>query len=147
MRIQRPKAGVDEGDMTPMIDIVFQLIAFFMVLVNFTDAEQDERVKLPSSELARPPDGLMEVPLTLQLTKSGTVIFAGEEVPVEAMDHYLLREAQIIEAQGNTVAEATVIVRAHEEAQTGKVQELIKKCQENRFEKFALRAKQEEESG
>ena len=34
MRIQRPKAGVDEGDMTPMIDIVFQLIAFFMVLVN-----------------------------------------------------------------------------------------------------------------
>ena len=131
--------------MTPMIDIVFQLIAFFMVLVNFTEAEQDERVKLPSSELARPPDGLMEIPITLQLTEAGTVIFAGEEWPVEAMDRYLLREAQIIEAQGKAVAEATIIVRAHEEAQTGKVQELIKICQDNRFEKFALRARQEED--
>ncbi|MDP6717396.1 MAG: biopolymer transporter ExbD, partial [Pirellulaceae bacterium] len=29
-----------EGDLTPMIDMTFQLIAFFMVLINFTQSEQ-----------------------------------------------------------------------------------------------------------
>ena len=40
-------------------------------------------------------------------------------------------------------SDATVIIRAHKEAQTGKVQDLIKICQENGFEKFALRAKED----
>ena len=29
--------------MTPMIDMTFQLIAFFMFVVNFSEAEQDDR--------------------------------------------------------------------------------------------------------
>ena len=41
--------------MTPMIDIVFQLIAFFMIVTNFEQTQADERVKLPADELARPP--------------------------------------------------------------------------------------------
>ncbi|MFN7292338.1 MAG: ExbD/TolR family protein, partial [Pirellula sp.] len=43
-----------EGDMTPMIDMVFQLIIFFMVLINFSQDDQNEKIKLPSSELAKP---------------------------------------------------------------------------------------------
>ena len=36
-------------DMTPMIDIVFQLITFFMVVINFDAADTDERVKMAIS--------------------------------------------------------------------------------------------------
>ena len=52
----QPKTQVNlvEGDLTPMIDMTFQLIAFFMVLINFTEADQDERIKLPTSVLAKP---------------------------------------------------------------------------------------------
>ena len=39
-------------DMTPMIDVTFQLIAFFMFVLNFSEVDQDQRVNLPSSELA-----------------------------------------------------------------------------------------------
>ena len=49
-------AGILEGDLTPMIDMTFQLIAFFMVLINFSQSEQDERIMLPQSVLAKPPD-------------------------------------------------------------------------------------------
>jgi len=67
MRMDRGRkgAGFAEGDMTPMIDMTFQLIAFFMVLVNFADADQNERIRLPSSELAKPPDRPFESPITL----------------------------------------------------------------------------------
>ncbi|MCA9248676.1 MAG: biopolymer transporter ExbD, partial [Planctomycetales bacterium] len=95
MRVRKKDEGVLEGDLTPMIDMTFQLIAFFMVLVNFSDAEQDQRIKLPSSELAKPPDAPFEEPRYLQLTKDDTVLFAGDEVGVDALEPVLQREKAV----------------------------------------------------
>ena len=64
-----------EADMTPMIDMTFQLIAFFMVLINFTEADQNQAINLPSSELAKTPDFPPEGPVTLQVEKNGNVIY------------------------------------------------------------------------
>jgi biopolymer transport protein ExbD len=133
-----------DPDMTPMIDMTFQLIAFFMVLMNFSEAEQDERIKLPGSLLAKPPEGPVEFPLTMQLTKEGTVLFGGTEQRVEDLAGALTRERTVLELRGDTPANATVIIRADADAQTGRVQELIDICQRTGFEKFTLRAKQEE---
>ena len=133
-----------EGDLTPMIDMTFQLIAFFMVLVNFSEAEQNERIKLPSSLLAKPPEVAAENPLTLQLTADGTVIFGGQEVPYRELPQLLKRERNYMVALGQDPSTTTVIIRADANAKAGVVQELIKMCQEEQFEKFALRAKQEE---
>ena len=47
MRIKSSKPSLVDPDMTPMIDIVFQLIAFFMIVTNFEQTQADERVKLP----------------------------------------------------------------------------------------------------
>ncbi|MGD9649100.1 MAG: ExbD/TolR family protein [Pirellulales bacterium] len=133
-----------EGDMTPMIDMTFQLIAFFMVLMNFGEGEQDERIRLPLSQLAKPPDAPNVWPMTLQLTNVGTVLFNGEEVPVQGIQPLLLRESQVMKVQERDPKEATVIIRADATAKTGQVQELIGVCQspEIGFEKFVLRAKQ-----
>lgn len=144
---KRHRAPESEGDMTPMIDMTFQLIAFFMVIINFTEADQNERIKLPLSQLAQPPDAPLEKPLTLQLTKEGTVLFAGEEVSVADVERYLIRERRVLETLDLTAADASVIIRAHQDAQTGLVQELIQSCQQVGFEKFFLRAKQEDEWG
>jgi biopolymer transport protein ExbD len=132
-----------EGDMTPMIDMTFQLIAFFMVLLNFAEGDQDARIKLPASELAKPPEAALEAPLILQLTEQGNVLVIGDSVPVGNMSNYLRREADLLKLQQKPVADASVIIRADRGTKTGLVQELIKKCQEQGFEKFALRARQE----
>lgn len=132
-----------EGDMTPMIDMTFQLIAFFMVLINFAEGDQDQRIKLPSSELAKPPDAPVEAPLILQLTEQGTVLMGGDRVPIADMTRHLRTEKEIITRQEKRPADASVIIRADRGTKTGLVQELIKKCQEQGFEKFSLRAKQE----
>ena len=143
MRIKRDNSEVLEGDLTPMIDMTFQLIAFFMVLINFTQSEQNENVQLPLSELAKPPDGPLESPITLHLTTDSTVIIGDAEVAAAALGPFLIREANALKVQGKSVADATVIIRADRHAPTGTVQELIKICQENEFEKFALRAKED----
>ena len=132
-----------KGDMTPMIDMTFQLIAFFMVLVNFTDADQNELIKLPSSELAKPPDTPLVSPITIQLTSDDYVIMGADRYPMERLRDALLREKQEIDRDRSS-REATIVIRADREAKTGKVQEVIKICQDTGFDKFALRAKQQE---
>jgi biopolymer transport protein ExbD len=131
-------------DMTPMIDMTFQLITFFMFVMNFSEAEQDDRIQLPLSQLAKPVDGPVEKPITLQLTNTGAVIYAGELIGLEDISGYLEREKSVLADGGRNPAEATVIVRADGAAKTGQVQEIIKICQEKGFEKFALRAKYDE---
>ncbi len=144
MRIKPPRIDeAVEGDLTPMIDMTFQLIAFFMVLINFSEADQDQRVQLPMSVLAKPPDGPLESPIFVHMTANGTAIANGEEHTLEGLRVFLKRERQILALNGKLAAEATIIIRADGAAPTGKVQELIQTCQEEKFEKFALRAKEE----
>jgi len=146
MRVRKKEAEFIEGDLTPMIDMTFQLIAFFMVLINFSDAEQDQRINLPSSELAKPPDAPFEEPRYVQLTKDDTVLFAGEEIPIEKLEPILQREKSVLlRDPDKTTSMVTIIIRADSASKTGRVQELIEICQDVGFEKFALRAMAEVE--
>jgi len=144
MRIKRKKKSSDaEGDLTPMIDMTFQLIAFFMVLVNFSEADQDQRVQLPLSVIAKPPEAPLDSPLYIHMQGDGAVIFAGEDLTLEGLRVYLQREREVLALNNKAAGEATVIIRADGGAPAGKVQELIQLCQEEKFEKFALRAKED----
>jgi biopolymer transport protein ExbD len=147
MRFKRHAHVTAEMDMTPMIDVTFQLIAFFMFVLNFSEVDQDQRINLPSSELAKPPEVAYETPLTIQLTEDEEFIFAGDLLTTDGLKAALLREAQIIKAHPDKkVSDVTVIIRADRLAKTGKVQEIIQLCQQAEFETFALRGKQSNES-
>jgi biopolymer transport protein ExbD len=146
MRFATRELAGSEPDMTPMIDIVFQLLAFFMFTINLSTTEQDQRVNLPSSELAKPPDAPYEHPLTIHLTERGEYIYAGEALAnLGLLRSALLREKQIIERYDvEKLEDVTIVIRADEDARTGLVQEIIQLCQELQFERFALRGKQSE---
>ncbi len=152
MRVKARKIGeAAEADLTPMIDMTFQLIAFFMVLVNFTQAEQDARVDLPASKLAKPPEQVQEQPLTIQLAKiKGSnpsefiALIGGDEIPVgKELEGILQRERRAFGRMGRPAAGVIVIIRAHKDVDTGEVQEVIEICQKEGFERFRLRAKEE----
>jgi len=135
--------GYAQGDMTPMIDMTFQLIAFFMVLINFADAQQQEGIKLPKSTLAKPPDEPPKTPVTLQVSKEGTVFYGGNELNLQSLKTALSRKRDLINVTPDeSMFTATVIIRGDYRAEAGFVQEVIAVCQEVGFEKFALRAKQ-----
>ncbi len=132
-----------EGDMTPMIDMTFQLIAFFMILINFSEGDQNQLIRLPASELAKPPETAPAYPVTLQMTSKGTVFYGVEEYTLDGIIPILQVEKQLVERRGGDYRDTTIIIRADRYAKTGRVQELIRTCQSVGFEKFTLRAKQE----
>ena len=143
MRFSKHLPPRAEGDLTPMIDMTFQLIAFFMVLINFTEADQNEQIQLPTSQLAKPPDSPFEHAIFVQLTKSGTVILSGQEFPLGGLNRYMQRESEFLKLTNKDPADATIVIRADANAIVGTVQEVIQICQEASFETFALRAEEE----
>ncbi len=148
MRIPEPKrSDLAEGDLTPMIDMTFQLIAFFMVLINFTDAEQDQRIRLPVSDIAKPPDTAFIEPRTVHLTDRGMVSFRGDEMPMVEFERHLRRDVQELRNRGKSVTDVTVIIRADKNAMSGQVQEIMQECQRTGYERFVLRAKSPDPGG
>jgi biopolymer transport protein ExbD len=99
-------------DMTPMIDMTFQLITFFVFTLNFSQAVQDDRVQLPLSQLAKPAEGAAEDPITLQLMNDGKVIYTGEPIALDDVGGYLENEKRVMISAGKEPSAATVIVRA-----------------------------------
>ena len=129
-------------DWTPMIDVTFQLIAFFMFTLNLSNVDTDQAIKLPASELAKPTDQPFTYPITAQLRADGVVLLSGQEYTMDAFRIAMLNLAAVQERLRKSPSEVTVIVRADSDAPTGRVQEVIRKCQEARFEDFVLRARQ-----
>ena len=152
---KRPKStsGDIEVDMTPMIDIVFQLIAFFMVITNFEQTQADERVKLPRDALARPPKVKPDDSLTLNIgyernmkgekTDEDPWLFnfggVEQERPLESLE-LLEREVRLYRQKDIDPKTVTIKIRADAEVPTGIVQQLIELCQGAGFEKFAMSA-------
>jgi len=144
MKIKARGPDFVEIDYTPMIDMTFQLIAFFMILINFAEGEQDQRVQLPSSTLAKPPDASADTPITIQMVRDGRIIMNSQLLPdVSALRPFLKNEQYVLQTKNQSEKNATIIIRAHKDAKTGQVQQIIKLCQEIGFEKFTLRAKSE----
>lgn len=143
MRVKSKKVDLAEGDLTPMIDMTFQLIAFFMVLINFAQTESNDRVKLPSSQLVKPPEAPLEFPIILHIAQDGEIILGGDDYTAETLRIGLQRELAVIKAEGKSVDDANVVIRAHKDTAAGDVQEVIRVAQEQKLVNFALRVKED----
>lgn len=145
MRIKKPKSTqILEGDLTPMIDMTFQLIAFFMLLINFSEVDRAEEITLPSSALAVPPEVRPDYQIIMNLEPGGAVIFEGQRIEkIDFMGPIFKQQISAAAREGVTnPVDIAVIIRSHEDTPTGLVQELISKCQESELQSFRLRVKE-----
>ena len=155
MKFKPSDVSPPDLDMTPMIDIVFQLITFFMVINKFDQEESDERVTLPKDQLAVPPAVQRKDSFLLNfgylrnqqgdLTNPEPFFFFGDEqVPLAQVRQRLRQEAQFYQTIGTDMKEVVVEIRADADVKSGMVQELIQMCQEDGigFQRFALKATQ-----
>ena len=141
----RQTAEARELDMTPMIDMVFLLMTFFIFLLNYSDAEQDERVKLPKSELAIPTKVMPVEPLTLQIMADGIILFNGKGYTSVDFPAALGKECRLYDYKKIPRSDITVLVRADRRCSTGEVLDMGKECREQGFDNFRFIAISEKE--
>ena len=135
-----------EPNLTPILDMVFQLITFFMLVINFQAAAVDMSLKLPVVGSARPVDKAAEELLVLNVTNTGEVIVYGQPKDPEP---YLRKEAQMtllkLKGQGKNAKlgdelPTMIVVRADQKTPFDLVNKVLTECQKNGYRKFALRA-------
>lgn len=155
MKFKPAQVSLPELDMIPMVDLVFQLITFFMLINMFEHAEADERETLPRDQLALPPAVLRQNSVVLNfgyvrdqqgaITDTTPYFFFGDErVPLQNIRPRLMQESQFYRTIGTDLDDVTIEIRADSDIPTGMVQELIQMCQEQgiEFQRFALKARQ-----
>lgn len=156
MRLGRLETKVSGLNMIPIVNIVFLILMFFMIVINFQNIKANERIRLPKQSLARPPMVRPEHELVLNFAyqrdaegrriRSLPEVFYNEHfVEVRQIAKDLQMERRVMERlHGPTVMkDITVLIRADSEIPNGLVQELVKKCQETGFTKFMLRPRVE----
>ncbi|MFZ4749767.1 MAG: ExbD/TolR family protein [Phycisphaerales bacterium] len=106
-------------DMTPMIDIVFQLLIFFLVTSQMAEQTRTS-LELPR-EVGEESDEQQQAGITVNVTADGTVIVSDNVVSLEALDR-LVDEA-IAVAGG--VDKLKPIVRADRNCDSARLNEVF----------------------
>ena len=142
-----------EPNLTPILDMVFQLITFFMLVINFKSAALDMSLKLPVVGTASPVKTHGADLLILNIDSKGDLKVYGHSKNVEsyirgeAQASLLLARKEKPEIQMGDELPSMVVVRADRATPFKLLNRVIKTCQDNGFRHFALKAMNKEEGG
>ena len=125
---QPPEEGV-ELMMAPMIDIVFQLLIFFMVVATISDIVGNVRVVLPLTAYAAedvnpPPDRLI-----INIEQDGTYNVGGTPRTLADLRSVIALEAKLTRDPNNpAIANRTILVRVDRSAPFKHAQDVMNLC-------------------
>ena len=141
-------------NLTPMLDMVFQLITFFMLVINFKAASLDLNLKLPVVGSARPVDTKgQNRSLVLNIDKEGNLkavrpARSRSRSSSSGRRSRLMRPAPQPDLQvGQDLPTTGGDSRGPGDAVPRLLNRVIRTCQENGFRQFALKADDQEEEG
>ena len=141
---------VVEPDLTPLLDMVLQLVMFFMLVANFVVEQTNESIKLPDAIAAKSMDANTDKYIILNLTKEGVVQISG--VTLETLkgrseildsmkrkfdtDRRLTKPAEWANGGGRSI----VILRADKDCRFKDVDEVMSAVKEAGYQQIQLRA-------
>jgi biopolymer transport protein ExbD len=104
--------------MTPMIDVVFQLLIFFMT-VSQVSAVNREQLQLPKLEGSK---DQLRTTLTVNISETGELKVAGQSVTIARLVGLVTRE---LDRLGGEASRLTIVVRADERGASRSVNEVV----------------------
>ena len=117
-------------NLTPMIDIVFLLIIFFMVGTRFSEIEQGYEVELPTAAPVEPMSSRPDA-IVLNVSRDGSVAIGDEAVAVADL------QARLEKARA-AYAEQSVLIRGDGEGSYQRVVDVMDICHKAKIHRFSL---------
>ena len=136
MRLKSRQNRINSNvDMTPMIDIVFQLIVFFLVSTTFA-VVPGIKLNLPQSRTA---EGTSVQGITIYAEKNGVMFFNDIEVSMETLGEQLRN----FDTKDTKKEEFPVSLQADDEVTNGTIVKIFDIIRENGYSVINLRTKTE----
>ena len=111
---------------TPLIDVVFLLLIFFLVATKFDEEESALDIQLPQATESTP---IWSQPqsLVININRKGEYFVSGKNISAEDLKNLLQT------CWENPLADSSVVIRGDERAPFGSVVEAANMCQELRL--------------
>jgi len=135
------KREPDEGrgmNMTPMIDVVFQLLIFFMVVSEIAQTEKAD-LTLPKASEAKPDKG-EPGRHTINVTREGRIMVGARYVTLDQLDDILAIEVEIMKKKGQKFSDKPILIRADKEAHFETIQKIMAKCVKHKIWRLSFGA-------
>ncbi len=120
MAIQLKDEGEFSLELTPMIDVVFLLIVFFLLTTTFAQLEREMKVSVPPSESGKD-SGESLAPLVINVMPDGRIVDAGNQVDIKQLQSLVARR---VEDEPKTKA----LIRAHKALAYERIIEVAGAC-------------------
>ena len=88
----KPQGG--QFNLTPMIDVIFLLIIFFMLSYNMTQQDSAILVDLPAAETRTPPQGQQTKQLTISIPSPGRLYVGTEKISDRGRLRHIMAESR-----------------------------------------------------
>ena len=141
--MKRTKLQPPEGEginMTPMIDVVFQLLIFFMLCSDMSSVEMAD-LTLPRVSEAKPDEGEAGRQ-TINIDRNGNVKVGAYYLTMDQLEREVLSVvAAAYKKKGSTLSSKPVLIRADSETKFGVVQEVMRRCVMHKIYKISFGAK------
>lgn len=132
MRLEADNDDAEFGiNLTPMVDVVFLLLIFFLAATTFASEEVALDLRLPPAKSGQA--GKSDRPLVVNVLADGRLHVDGREVSLEAL-------RQKLQAAGERNAEQAVLVRGDREAQFGLGIQVLDACRLAKIKKVDFAA-------
>ncbi|WP_438316592.1 ExbD/TolR family protein [Candidatus Caldatribacterium sp. SIUC1] len=129
------KRAEPQVNVTPLVDVILQLVIFFIVTTTFVSVETGARVNLPSASFSRIEEAKT---ITVTLTKGNTLYLNGS-----LTDWTELPRLLVVELRKNP--DATVVIEADREVLHGRVVKLMDLLRRAGVERMAIATQPGEE--
>jgi biopolymer transport protein ExbD len=128
-------------DLTAMLDVVMQMLMYFIMCARFINEQTTADIHLPKSQAAKPMTRGEGDVLFLNVNAEGKVLTLGEPpMNLSQAKFWLEKQAAEFRDPKDNQVRAAVVVRADRDASYEHVYRVLQACKDKGFRKFKLRA-------
>jgi len=135
---------IPEPNLTPLLDLVMQLVMFFMIIANFVSEQLNQNIQLPEATTAVPIDREKDDIVVLNITDNGYLISA-EEDPIDSPNKIKRHLSDLYsfykDSKGEQRAkQMTIIIRGDRNCTFDHIYRVMKEARGAGFSNVQLRA-------
>ena len=141
MRIGREtREAVLNVDMTPLIDVAFLLLIFFMIISVFNRMERQAELELPEAYQALIHKDIAKDRMVINVERDGRIKLFGQPATIDELRREMRRRAPMLRRYGLTAGRAPVEVRGDKKCQYRHIRGILAALYEERIDKVFFSA-------
>jgi biopolymer transport protein ExbD len=132
--------GSGHPDLTPMLDLVMQLLMYFIMCANFLGVQVNREISLPDSQSARPLDRREGDVLFVNVNAQGQILVLGQEpMGISDYDYWLSKRATEAPKDKDGKITTVIVLRGDKAADYSIIYQTLQTSRKRGFRYFNTR--------